>query len=281
MVDDVAWSPPRRRNGIWWIVASGLLLPVGWIALLFLALAGYNGAGYSSHSLTAQLTGSIVVMVVCAGIPLAGVVLLLVQRRRDRSVTLVGPVGCAVFVIVAAVSLGYPTVEVAKRWAADAERRAQPPTAIETSRSQAEAEQDLADVGERAVRAMDADLGDGDVEQFSAECSLSNLERGTKYTWGWSMSAHGDDDEPQTEADARADRLPQDEAERRMAPVQEVFLDAGLSDAEPLGWDIRVLWDGSGWLSEGNAGASRTTGYVMIETICLAGGPGDGYDDDE
>ncbi|PZE62699.1 hypothetical protein DEI83_14920 [Curtobacterium sp. MCBD17_021] len=51
MMDDIAWSPPRRRNGIWWIVASGLLLPAGWIAWLLVALAGYDGAGNSTHSL--------------------------------------------------------------------------------------------------------------------------------------------------------------------------------------------------------------------------------------
>ncbi len=72
MVDDVAWSPPRRRNGIWWIVASGLLLPAGWVMWLLVALAGYNGAGNSTHTLSNQTIGSIVVTVVCAGVPLAG-----------------------------------------------------------------------------------------------------------------------------------------------------------------------------------------------------------------
>ncbi len=279
MVDDVAWSPPRRRNGIWWIVASGLLLPAGWIAWLLVALAGYNGAGNSTHTLSNQTIGSIVVTVVCAGVPLTGLVLLLVQRRRDRSVTLVGPIGCAVFVVLAAVTLGYPTTRVAQSWAAEEEQRAQPPTATETSRTPAQAERDLAAVGERAVRAMGGDPETGDVVQFPRGCSLSNLERGTEYTWRWSFPADADaDDEPQTEADRKADLLPQDQAEARLAPVREVFLDAGLRDADPLGWDIRAV--GDDWLAEGNAGVTRTSGDVMIETTCLAGGPGDGYDDD-
>ncbi|MCM3521508.1 hypothetical protein [Curtobacterium sp. P97] len=279
MVDDVAWSPPRRRNGIWWIVASGLLLPAGWIAWLLVALAGYNGAGNSTHTLSGQTGGSIVVTVVCAGVPLTGLVLLLVQRRRDRSVTLVGPIGCAVFVVLAAVTLGYPTTRVAQSWAAEEEQRAQPPTATETSRTPAQAERDLAAVGERAVRAMGGDPETGDVVQFPRGCSLSNLERGTEYTWRWSFPADADaDDEPQTEADRKADLLPQDQAEARLAPVREVFLDAGLRDADPLGWDIRAV--GDDWLAEGNAGVTRTSGDVMIETTCLAGGPGDGYDDD-
>ncbi|QCR43105.1 hypothetical protein C1N91_05650 [Curtobacterium sp. SGAir0471] len=280
MVDDVAWSPPRRRNGIWWIVASGLLLPAGWVAWLLVALAGYNGAGMSTHSLAGQTIGSAVVTVVCVGVPLAGLVLLLVQRRRDRAVTLVGPVGCAVFVVLAAVSLGYPTVRIGQAWAEEEEQRAQPLTPRETSRTQAEAEQDLADVGERAVRAMGGDPESGDVVQFPRGCPLSNLEQGTEYTWRWSFPADADAaDEPQTEAERKADLLPQDQAEGRLAPVREVFLDAGLRDADPLGWDIRVV--GDDWLAEGNAGVTRTSGDVMVETTCLAGGPGDGYDEDE
>ncbi|MGN7192521.1 hypothetical protein [Curtobacterium sp. MCBA15_004] len=279
-MDDTAWSPPRRRNGIWWIVASGLLLPAGWIAWLLVALAGYSGAGNSTHSLSTQTTGSIVVTVVCAGVPLTGVVLLLVQRRRDPSVTLVGPVACAVFAVVAAVSLGYPTVEVAKHWTADAERRAQPLTALETSRTQAQAERDLAELGERAVRALGEDPGAGEVGLFSRGCPLSNLERGTEYTWRWSSPGEREgEDEPGTEADRTADLLPQDEAERRLAAVREVFRGAGLRDVDPLGWDARAV--GDDWLAEGNAGVTRTTGDVVIQTTCFAGGPGDGYDDDD
>jgi hypothetical protein len=277
MVDDIAWSPPKRRNGIWWIVVSGLLLPAGWIAWLLVALAGYSGAGNSTHSLAAQTTGSVVVTVVCAGVPLAGVVVLLVQRRRNRSVTLVGPVACAVFAVLAAGTLGYPTVGVAEASAADAERRAQPLTALETSRTQAEAEQELAAVGERAVRALGQDVRPGDVEQFTRGCPLSNLQRGTEYTWRWHVPSDPED-EPQTDAEREADRLPDDEVERRLTPVREVFRDAGLRDAEPYGWDIRAL--GDDWLAEANAGVTKESGDVMVETTCLAGGPGDGVDDE-
>ncbi len=278
MVDDVAWSPPRRRNGIWWIVASGLLLPAGWVMWLLVALAGYNGAGNSTHTLSNQTIGSIVVTVVCAGVPLAGVVVLLVQRRRNRSVTLVGPIACAVFAVLAAVSLGYPTVGIARSWAAEDERRAQPPTAIETSRTQAQAEQDLTAVGERAVRAMGADFGSGEVGQYTAACALSNLDQGTQYRWRWSATSVPEDD-PRSEAEREADELPAAELEQRIAPVRDVFRDAGLRDADPLGWDVRGY--GDGWLHEAYAGVTEVSGEVDLETTCLAGGPGDGYDEDE
>lgn len=278
MVDDVAWSPPRRRNGIWWIVASGLLLPAGWVMWLLVALAGYNGAGNSTHTLANQTIGSIVVTVVCAGVPLAGVVVLLVQRRRNRSVTLVGPIACSVFAVLAAVSLGYPTVGIARSWAAEEEQRAQPPTAIETSRTQAQAEQDLTAVGERAVRAMGADFGSGEVGQYTAACPLSNLDQGTQYRWRWSASSVPEDD-PRSEAEREADELPAAELEQRIAPVRDVFRDAGLRDADPLGWDVRGY--GDGWLHEAYAGVTEVSGEVDLETTCLAGGPGDGYDEDE
>ncbi len=278
MVDDVAWSPPRRRNGIWWIVASGLLLPAGWVMWLLVALAGYNGAGNSTHTLSNQTIGSIVVTVVCAGVPLAGVVVLLVQRRRNRLVTLVGPIACAVFAVLAAVSLGYPTVGIAQSWAAEEKQRAQPPTAIETSRTQAQAEQDLTAVGERAVRAMGADFGTGEVGQYTAACALSNLDQGTQYRWRWSASSVPEDD-PRSEAEREADELPAAELEQRIAPVRDVFRDAGLRDADPLGWDVRGY--GDGWLHEAYAGVTRVSGEVDLETSCLAGGPGDGYDEDE
>lgn len=278
MVDDVAWSPPRRRNGIWWIVASGLLLPAGWVMWLLVALAGYNGAGNSTHTLSNQTIGSIIVTVVCAGVPLAGVVVLLVQRRRNRSVTLVGPVACAVFVVLAAVSLGYPTIGIAQAWAEEEQRRAQPLTAIETSRTQAQAEQDLTAVGERAVRAMGADPGSGEIGQYTAACPLSNLDQGTQYRWRWSASSVPEDD-PRSEAEREADELPAAELEQRIAPVRAVFRDAGLRDADPLGWDVRGY--GDGWLHEAYAGVTRVSGEVDLETTCLAGGPGDGYDEDE
>jgi hypothetical protein len=277
MVDDIAWSPPRRRNGIWWIVASGLLLPVGWIAWLLVALAGYNGAGNSTHSLAAQTIGDVIVTVVCAGVPLTGVVVMLVQRRRDRSFTLVGPVACAVFAVLAAGTLGYPTTGVAKSWAADAERRAQPLTELETSRTQSQAEQDLAGGGDRAVRALGEDVRSRDVVEVTLECPLSNLQQGTQYTWRWSVPSDPKG-EPQTDAMREADQLPGDEVERRLAPVREVFRDAGLRDADPYGWDIRAL--GDDWLAEANASVTRTSGDVMLETTCLAGGPGDGYGDE-
>ncbi|WP_153001747.1 hypothetical protein [Curtobacterium oceanosedimentum] len=278
MVDDVAWSPPRRRNGIWWIVASGLLLPAGWVAWLLVALAGYNGAGMSTHSLAGQTIGSAVVTVVCVGVPLAGMVLLLVQRRRDRAVTLVGPVGCAVFVVLAAVSLGYPTVRVAQAWAEEEEQRAQPPTALETSRTEAQAEQDLADVGQRAVTALGAELGSGEVGRYTRACSLSNLAQGTRYTWEWSASSVPEG-EPRSDAERAADELPAAELEQRIAPVREVFRDAGLRDADPLGWNVRGY--GDGWLHEAFAGVTKVSGDVSLETTCLAGGPGDGVDEDE
>lgn len=277
MVDDVAWSPPRRRNGIWWIVASGLLLPAGWIAWLLVALAGYSGAGNSTHSLAEQTMGSIVVTVVCAGVPLTGVVVLLVQRRRDRSVTLVGPVACAVFAVLAAGTLGYPTAGVARSWTADEERRAQPLTELETSRSQAEAERDLADVGERAVRALGEDLRTGEVGRSTRGCPLSNLEQGTQYTWHWSATSVPEGDR-RSDAERAADELPADELERRIAPVREVLRDVGLRDADAYGWDVREV--GDGWLQEAYAGVTKVSGDVSIETTCLAGGPGDGYDDE-
>ncbi len=278
MVDDVAWSPPRRRNGIWWIVASGLLLPAGWVMWLLVALAGYNGAGNSTHTLSNQTIGSIIVTVVCAGVPLAGLVLLLVQRRRNRSVTLVGPVACAVFVVLAAVSLGYPTIGIAQAWAEEEQQRAQTLTPLETSRTQAQAEQDLTAVGERAVRAMGADPGSGEIGQYTAACPLSNLDQGTQYRWRWSASSVPEDD-PRSEAEREADELPAAELEQRIAPVRAVFRDAGLRDADPLGWDVRGY--GDGWLHEAYAGVTRVSGEVDLETTCLAGGPGDGYDEDE
>jgi hypothetical protein len=277
MVDDIAWSPPRRRNGIWWIVLSGLLLPAGWIGWLLVALAGYNGVDSSDRSLSAQTIGDVLVMVVCAGVPLTGVVVLLVQRRRDRTVTLVGPVACAVFAVLAAGTLGYPTVGVAKSWAEDAERRAQPLTELETSRTQSEAEQDLAGVGERAVRALGEDVRSRDVVQVTLECPLPNLQQGTQYMWRWSVPSDPEG-EPQTDAERKADQLPGDEVERRLAPVRQVFRDAGLRDADQYGWDIRAL--GDDWLAEANAGVTKTSGDVMLETTCLAGGPGNGYDDE-
>ncbi|WIB27538.1 hypothetical protein [Curtobacterium sp. MCSS17_015] len=277
MMDDIAWSPPRRRNGIWWIVASGLLLPAGWIAWLLVALAGYNGAGNSTHSLATQTTRSIVVTAVCAGVPLTGVVVLLVQRRRDRSVTLVGPVACTVFAVLAAGSLGYPTVGVAETLAADADRRAQPLTELETSRTQTEAEHDLAGVGERAVRALSEDLRAGEVGRYTRQCPLSNLQQGTEYTWEWSASSVPDGD-PRSDAERKADELPAAEVERRIAPVREVFRDAGLREVDPYGWDVRAI--GDDWLREAYAGVTEVSGDVSIETTCLAGGPGDGYDDE-
>lgn len=278
MVDDVAWSPPRRRNGIWWIVASGLLLPAGWVMWLLVALAGYNGAGNSTHTLSNQTIGSVVVTVVCAGVPLTGVVLLLVQRRRNRSVTLVGPVACAVFAVLAAVSLGYPTVRIAQAWAAEEEQRAQPLTPLETSRTEAQAEQDLTDVGERAVTALGADLGSGVVGRYTRSCPLSNLGQGTQYTWEWSASSVPEG-EPRSDAERAADELPVAELEQRIAPVREVFRDAGLRDADPLGWVVRGY--GDGWLQEASAGLTKVSGDVTLETTCLAGGPGDGADEDE
>ncbi|PZF56534.1 hypothetical protein DEJ23_10225 [Curtobacterium sp. MCSS17_008] len=278
MVDDDAWSPPRRRNGIWWIVASGLLLPAGWIAWLLVALAGYNGVDDSDQSLAAQTTGSLVVTLVCAGVPLAGVILLLGQRRRDRSVTLVGPVACAVFVVLAVGTLGYPTARVAQSWAADEHQRAQPPTALETSRTQVQVEQDLAEVGQRAVRALGEDVPAGEVLRYTRECPLSNLQRGTRYTWEWSVTSVPEG-EPRSEDEREADELPADEVERRVAPVREVFRDAGLRDADPYGWDVRGL--GDGWLAEAYAGVTKVSGDVSLETRCFAGGPGDGIGDDE
>ncbi|PZE36473.1 hypothetical protein [Curtobacterium sp. MCPF17_031] len=277
MVDDNAWSPPKRRNGIGWIVLSGLLLPAGWIAWLLVALAGYNGVDSSNRSLSAQTIGDVVVTVVCAGVPLTGVVVLLVQRRRDRSVTLVGPVACAVFAVLAAGTLGYPTTGVARSWAADAERRAQPLTELETSRTQTEAEQDLAGVGELAVRALGEDVRSQDVVQVTLECPLSNLQEGTQYMWRWSVPSDPEG-EPQTDAERQADQLPADEVERRLAPVREVLREAGLRDADPSGWDIRAL--GDDWLAEANASVTRASGDVMVETTCLAGGPGNGYVDE-
>jgi hypothetical protein len=168
-------------------------------------------------------------------------------------------------------------VGVAKSWAEDAERRAQPLTELETSRTQSEAEQDLAGVGERAVRALGEDVRSRDVVQVTLECPLSNLQQGTQYMWRWSVPSDPEG-EPQTDAERKADQLPGDEVERRLAPVRQVFRDAGLRDADQYGWDIRAL--GDDWLAEANAGVTKTSGDVMLETTCLAGGPGNGYDDE-
>lgn len=277
MDDDIAGVPPKRHNGIGWIVASGLLLPAGWVSWLLVALAGYSGTGDSHRSLAAQTIGSAVATLVCAGVPIAGTVLLLRRRRRDRSVTLVGPVGCIVFAVVAAGTLGYPTARVAQSWAADEHRRAQPLTALETSRTQAQAEADLADVGERAVRALGEDVGAGKPHLSTRDCSLSNLQQGTEYWWDWSVTSVPADD-PRSEAEQEADELPAAEVERRMAPVREVFRDAGLREADPYDWDLRTL--GDGWLTEAYAAVTEVSADVSLETTCFAGGPGDGIDDE-
>ncbi|WIB12300.1 hypothetical protein [Curtobacterium sp. MCPF17_052] len=166
---------------------------------------------------------------------------------------------------------------MAKSWAADAERRAQPLTELETSRTQTESEQDLAGVGELAVRALGEDVRSRDVVQVTLECPLSNLQEGTQYMWRWSVPSDPKA-EPQTDSERQADRLPADEVERRLAPVRQVFREAGLRDADPYGWDIRAL--GDDWLAEANATVTRSSGDVMLETTCLAGGPGNGYDDE-
>ncbi|MET3451227.1 hypothetical protein [Curtobacterium sp. 1544] len=276
MTQDMGRSPTRRRrHGVWWIVASGLLLPAGWIAWLLVALAGYNGVDDSDRSLAGQTTGSAFVTLVCAGVPLTGAILLLVRRRRDRSVTLVGPVGCIVLTCLAAGSLGYPTVRVAQSWAADAHRRAQPLTALETSRTQSEAERDLADVGTRAVEALGEDVRAGQVDRYTRGCPLSNLQQGTEYRWVWSVrSGSSDGSGPDTD---ESDAKPSGDAaeiERRTAPVREVFRRAGLRDADPYGWDLRAI--GGGWLREAYADTTKASGAVTVETTCFAGGPGDG-----
>ena len=273
MDEDIAWAPPERDNGIGWIVLSGLLLPVGWIVWLFLAFDAALRSEATRPSLAAQTVGDGIITFICAGTPLAGAVLLLLRRRRDRSVTLVGPVACFVFAILGVGTVGTATVVLAVEWADDVHRRAQPLTALETKRTPAQAEQELSAVGERVVRALGADVSEGEANPYTRACALSNLQRGTAYTWQWD-DAPEPDDEAQPDADASARRLSTAEVDRRTAAAQDALRNAGMRKVDLWGSAVRLV--GDGWLSESTISVSEGASLVTVETTCLAGGPGDG-----
>jgi hypothetical protein len=273
MDEDIGWSPPERHDGIGWIVLSGLVLPVGWIVWLYLAFDAALRSEVTRPTLAAQTVGDGIITFICAGTPLAGAILLLLRRRRDRSVTMVGPVACIVFALLGFGTVGTATVVLAGEWANDVHRRAQPLTPLETRLTPAQAEQDLSAVGERAVRALGAEVSDGEANPYTRECVLSNLHRGTEYIWQWDDTPEPDDEQgPDAGASARS--LSAAEVDRRTAAAQDVLVDAGLGKANLDGDTVRLI--GNGWLSESTISVSERSSLVTVETTCLAGGPGDG-----
>ena len=268
MVDDIAWSPPQRRNGTGWIVLSGLLLPAGWIAWGLMLFSEQTGVTADQPTLPAQIVARTVTAVVCAGVPLVGAVRLLVARRGDSSVTLVGPVACVVFALIAVGTIGTSAVGRAVELSDVAHRRAQPPTARETSRTQEQAQADLTALGERTVTALGESTADGEVETLSQECGLSNLTRGTEYSWVWTRGTVGS-----TLAGIDPQPLPAQALGARLAAAQSVLEQAGLRAADTS--DGSIVSSGAGWAEHGSVQADPDSRSVSITTTCLVGGPGD------
>lgn len=260
MGDEAAEAPPVRRDGVGWISVSAVLLPVGWFSWLFVETVGDFGPGSTRPSLATRTISDAVITLVCVGTPVVGAILLSLRRRRDRSTTLVGPTVCIVIAAMGLFSVGYSTLTVAQDWASDVRERAQPPTALETSRTPARAAADLRAVGERAVRASGAVPRDDDVTTSTRGCSTSNRDLGTSYLWSGSS------------AKDVADRLPREEIESRTAAARAVLERAGLGDDEP--WTDGVRLNGDGWLRTGIVTATAVDRSVFLETACFEGGPG-------
>ncbi len=258
----------RGRGGVGWVVTSAVVLVAGTFAWVVLSVVGDFGPGQTRPSLGARALGSVVIAVVTIGFPTAVGVVHLTQRRRGAAIRLGAPIACLVIAVLGIWTVGFASTGVVVDWASDHHRRAQPLSAVETSRTQAQAARDLDTIGAAAVGALGADLADEQVLRSSSACPLSNEEWGAQQTWEWRTSTIPEG-VARTDEELDASLLGRQEVARRTAAARAVLEDAGLTQESVA--DRSATFTGKRWLDSGYLEVTTTDTDVTLQTRCLAG----------
>jgi hypothetical protein len=256
----------KRRDGVVWIVVSGLLLPASWLGWLLSAVAQSTGPMNERTTIAQKAVGDIWLVVMAAGIPFGLAVWLFVRGRIDHRTTWVGPVGCLVIAVLALGTTGVAAHSSVQRWHEDRTARAQPLTSLEVSRTPAQAAEELGTIGRSTVRALDADPAVGHVYERAEPCQLSNRHAGRYRVFQYVPPPPDDSGSPSaraTPAEIGAAAV----TERTRAAVGELA-HQGLTPGEPD--DRRIHLSGDGWLASADVTVDATVASVWIETTCLA-----------
>lgn len=172
-------SLPKRDDGIPWIMGSAFGLFIGWVFALG-AIANSLGVSDDRMSNEEVLAWFTAATVLALGPPAVGCVVLLRRRRRSGGVTWTGFVACTILFSFGSVTLLWPTIDQARSAITTAIRRAQPPTALERSRTLAEAKAEVAEMGTEAFASIDRTVREDSRQVRSEDCTLSNLGPGER-----------------------------------------------------------------------------------------------------
>ncbi|MFS0730046.1 hypothetical protein ABC270_08210 [Curtobacterium sp. 1P10AnD] len=251
-------SPPKRDDGVPWIMGSALGLFIGWVFALG-AMAnsslGVSDDRLSNEEVLAWFTAA---TVLALGPPAIGCVVLSRRRRRSGGVTWTGFVACAILFSFGSVTLLWPTIDQARSAITTAVKRAQPPTALERSRTLAEAKAEVAETATEAFASIDRTILEDSRTLRSDDCTLSNLGPGERAVF-------------QAESAPRSDELRDSSEERGQLLMKNAIAfweQHGLVVESSFGHDGVYMSDGPGAISTVIIG--REGAVVTIQSACFA-----------
>ncbi|PZF56532.1 hypothetical protein DEJ23_10215 [Curtobacterium sp. MCSS17_008] len=193
--DRAEWTPQRAPRGAW-IAGSVLAFLVGWLVIIW-AIATTAAPTVEEradvHDLAAAFTVACSIAVL---VPAAAIVSLSIGARRGRTGAAAGVAVCFGLLAIALLTMVPLALLSIGEARADTARRAQPPTALETSRTPERAEAELVGLGARVVGALGADApSDDQVSVDVRPCVLDNFADGVlvHYIWRGAAADEWDD----------------------------------------------------------------------------------------
>lgn len=251
-------SAAKRDDGIPWIVGSALGLFIGWVFALGAianSMLGVSDDRLSNGEVLAWFTAA---TVLALGPPAVGCVLLLKRRRRSGGVTWTGFVACTVLFSFGAVTLLWPTIDQARSVISTAVQRAQPPTALERSRTLTAAKAEVAEMGSEAFASIDRTILEESRTVRSDDCTLTNLGPGERAVFQAESAPRSDESRDSSE-----------EHGQQVAKAAIAFWEQhGLVVESSFGHDGVYMTDGTGAISTVIIG--REGAAVTIESACFA-----------
>lgn len=173
-------SRPKRDDGIPWIVGSALGLFIGWVFALGAMANSTLGVSAARLCNREVLAWFAVATVMALGPPIVGCLVLFRRRRRSGGVTWTGFVACGILFSFGSVTLLWPTINQARSVITTAAQRAQPPTALERSRTLTKAKAEVTEWGVETTASMDRTVLEDSRAVRSRDCTLRNFGSGER-----------------------------------------------------------------------------------------------------
>lgn len=260
-----------RGNAIAIALVLPVLLVVSWAVQIGAYLARDFGSMDDRLGAGGVLTRLVIGAVLAVGIPVVVLVVQVRARRREPRHSLVAVVAAIVVLVIAVPWNGLVLTSQVRSMAADAQQRAQPPTAAERHFAHGDARATLERIGDRTVRILGGDRksayrdGERAGGAYSEDCQLSNAHQGVRWMYWYDPGEYTDEQGNEL--------LPEDHtviegANGDVDGVREYWASEGIDARSEEDMVLDQIAPTADWLESGSS-YTRPGPDVDFRTICL------------